>query len=366
MSNSGLGVLVGIGILCLVIRGGFGQHANDVKLLLAKLFTTDGYNKLVRPTTDLSQPTIIYVNMRLISINDIDEVQEKMTTNAVLELVWEDTFLRWDPATYSNTYYLYIPQSYIWKPDIALDNGYTKIKELGDNRFLTTVDAIGTVFWLPYEVFETKCTIDIEYFPFDTQVCHIALGVWTSKLNDIDVELGSKGILLDDYHSNGEWDITKTSAKATQTNADGALVTFTIHVKRKPQYIIYNMVVPVLLLSFLAVFTFALPVDCGEKMGFCMTVYLAFAVFLTIVSGQLPASGTQSLMSKYLLFLVIVGTLIVMISVLEVRIHGRSTTDHPIAGWLKFLVKLSRRIQCRRSTGILCHKHLCDIGCDQA
>lgn len=341
-------------VLCLVSGFAFGQHADKAKILLTKLFTTDGYNKLVRPSSDLSIPTILYVDMQLVSINDIDEVKEKMTTNVMLELGWMDTYLQWNPIFYNDIEYLYIPQSDIWKPDIALENGYTKIKELGYSNHLTTVDYQGIVFWNPSEVFETKCSIDIEYFPFDKQVCSIELGVWTSRLSDIDVEVGTSGILLDEYQENGEWEITKTSAIATQTKADGALVKFTIEVQRKPSYILYNMVLPVLLLSFLATFTFVLPVECGEKMGFCMTVYLAFAVFLTIVSGQLPASSSQSLLSKYLVFLVTMGTLIIMISVVEVRINGRRTANHAIAGWAKVLVRLSRRIQCRRSTGKVC------------
>ncbi|XP_069108334.1 neuronal acetylcholine receptor subunit alpha-6-like [Argopecten irradians] len=324
------------------------ESAEDVKSLMTQLFSTEGYNKFVRPSNDQSVPLHLYINLYLVSLTDIDEVKEKMTSTAYLELIWEDWYLSWTPADYNGIQYLYIPQSEVWKPDIALENGYSKMKELGDNFILTKVTYEGDVNWYPYEVFETKCSIDISYFPFDEQTCQLRFGVWMSVVQDIYVHMGSKGILLDDYQENEEWQIIKTSSEASIDSDNETLVSYSIHVKRKPDYYLHNIVLPVLLLSILAVFTFVIPVESGEKMGFCMTMFLAFAVFLTIVSAQLPVSSTLSLLSKYLIFLVVLGTLIIMATAVELRINYRSTESFPIPKWLGCLVKVSRIIMCRR------------------
>ncbi|XP_033728763.1 neuronal acetylcholine receptor subunit alpha-6-like [Pecten maximus] len=322
---------------------------DNVKDLLTDIFTINSYNKMVRPAADQSYPIIMYLNLNLVGITDIDEVQEKMTTTASLEIFWIDEYMIWDPADYNDTDILYVPQKNIWKPDIALDNGFTKLEELGDDFLLTRIYHDGTVEWRPYDVFETKCSIDITYFPFDKQKCDIIFGVWMSPLSDVDVELGGKGILLDAYQSNGEWDLLTTSAVASESLLDGAVVTFSITVKRKPQYILYNVVLPIIMLSLLSVFVFALPVDSGEKMGYIMTLYLAFAVFLTIVSASLPVSSSMSLLSLYLILLLSLGTATVMITTLELRIHYLDNS-YEIPKFAKCLVRSRQRMRCRRTS----------------
>ncbi|XP_069108558.1 neuronal acetylcholine receptor subunit beta-2-like [Argopecten irradians] len=325
------------------------SYTNDnVKALLTNIFTTNSYNKIVRPTSDHSRPLTMYVDFSLVGISDIDEVQEKMSTTAFLILEWEDEYMIWDPAAYNGTNTIYVPQNKIWKPDIALENGFTKLKELGDDFLLTTIENGGLVTWRPYDVFETKCSINIEYFPFDKQTCELQFGVWTSPLDQIDVELGSEGaILLDEYQPNGEWDLLSTSAASSESSTDGAIVTFSITVKRKPQYILYNVVLPIIMLSLLSVFVFALPVDSGEKIGYIMTVYLAFAVFLTIVSASLPVSSSMSLLSMYLILLVFLGTGVVMITILELRIHYRDNS-YRIPKIVAALVRFSKTLRCIR------------------
>lgn len=337
-------------VLCLLLvtNDVISQTADDVKNLMTNIFVTNSYNKLVRPITNQTHVLVVSLDFSLIGISDVDEVTEKLTTAAFLELHWSDVFFLWNTTDYNNVKELYIPQKDLWRPDIALDNGFAKMKELGDNFLLMTAKNDGTMEWSPFEVFETKCSINIENFPFDSQICDITFGVWTSPLEAIDVDLGKNGIRLKHYQENGEWDLVHTSSKSAESKWAGATVTFTLTVKRRPDYYIFNVIIPILLLSILAVFTFVIPVDSGEKMGFCMTVYLAFAVFLTIVSQSLPISSNQSLLSKYLLFLVIIGTLIISVTTLELRLHYRHPSRE-VSDFLKGLVRLSWRLQCRKS-----------------
>ncbi|XP_060072879.1 neuronal acetylcholine receptor subunit beta-3-like [Ylistrum balloti] len=318
---------------------------DNVKALINNIFTTNSYNKVVRPSVDQSNPIILYVNLNLVGITDIDEVQEKMTSTAFLELEWIDDYMKWDPADYNGTDIIYVPQKDIWKPDIALENGFTKLRELGDDFLLTKILNDGLVIWRPFDVLETKCSIDIADFPFDKQTCDIKFGVWTSPLDAVDVEVGDEGILLNEYQSNGEWDLLATSAAASESAVDGAIVTFSLTVKRKPQYILYNVVFPIVMLSLLSVFVFALPADSGEKIGYIMTVYLAFAVFLTIVSASLPVSSTMSLLSTYLILLVCLGTAIVIITIFELRLHFRDRS-HVIPKSAVYIVRFCKTLRC--------------------
>jgi hypothetical protein len=53
----------------------------------------------------------------------------------------------------------------------TLQNGFTKMKELGSSFVNIKVDYRGTVTWQPFEIFESHCTVDTKYFPFDEQTC---------------------------------------------------------------------------------------------------------------------------------------------------------------------------------------------------
>ena len=318
---------------------------DDVKTLLNTLFVTNSYNKDVRPSLDHDNPLNVYMDIYLMGINELDVVGQKMVTTAYLELVWEDENIVWDYNT-NDIEYIYLPQKNIWKPDLSLQNGFTKIKELGDDFLLVWIEYGGWVYWRPFEVFETKCNINIKYFPFDRQTCTLEFGAWMMSLSDIDVEVGKNGFILDEYIKSDEWTLEDSSAIAMESSIDGAKVVFSITVKRIPNYYILNIVLPVLFLSILMIFTFAIPADSGEKMGYSMTVFLSFAVFLTIVSSSFPVTSETSIISAYLVILLSIGTVIVLLTGIQLRLHFRSA-DIKVPGFLCKVVRISRTIQCR-------------------
>jgi heme A synthase len=56
----------------------------------------------------------------------------------------------------------------------------------------------------------------------------------------------------------------------------------------------------------------------GERMGYTITVWLAFAVFLTIVSASLPkSSDTVPVLSVYIMIQLGIGTLTVLVSAID-------------------------------------------------
>ena len=312
----------------------------DVKALTTELFVTRNYDKLITPISDYGYYKNIYITMSLFSINDVDELGHKLVTTARLVILWDDYKLEWAPGAYKGISRFFYRQSQVWRPGIALVNGFTKLKELGDDFIEVSVDYDGYIFWKPFEVFESKCTIDIHYFPFDTQQCELKFEVWMNT--DLKLLLGSSGLDIREYESNDEWSVISTYTRQDERTT----AVFGMYIRRNPAYYMLSIVLPVVFLSLLEVFTFVLPSDGGEKMGYSVTVFLAFAVFLTIVSESLPVSSTPSLISVYLIYLLANGVFVITTLSVLLRVYHFDNSK-PIPSWIKAIVRLKQRLKCR-------------------
>jgi len=63
---------------------------------------------------------------------------------------------------------------------------------------------------------------------------------------------------------------------------------FHIWIERKSLYYIVNIIIPCVILSLLATFTFCVPPDSGEKISLGITLLLSFTVFQLIVAESIP------------------------------------------------------------------------------
>lgn len=84
------------------------QTPDDVNMLLSDLFTN--YNPRVRPVQNQMDPVVMDVSLYLFSVNEVDEVNEKLVTTGFLDLKWNDALLQWDPNSHSGIDLLNLPQ----------------------------------------------------------------------------------------------------------------------------------------------------------------------------------------------------------------------------------------------------------------
>ena len=64
-------------------------------------------------------------------------------------------------------------QNDIWKPDLALLNGFESLVEFGDKFMFVVVDSNGDCQWRPYQILASTCKIDMTNYPYDTQSCDL-------------------------------------------------------------------------------------------------------------------------------------------------------------------------------------------------
>ncbi|CAI5437450.1 unnamed protein product [Caenorhabditis angaria] len=265
-----------------------GDHE---KKLYAKL--AENYNKLARPVRNETQAVLVLLGMDYQQILDIDEKHQIMNSNVWLRMSWIDHYLTWNPEEYGNIKEVRLPIGNIWKPDVLLYNSV-------DQQFDSTwpVNAVvfhtGNVTWIPPAIIRSSCAIDIAYFPFDTQHCTMKFGSWT--YSGYFTDLVNTTISPATYKPNGEWELLSLASERSiffyeccpEPYYD---VTFTVSIRRRTLYYGFNLLLPCMLISSLALLSFTLPADCGEKLNLGVTIFMSLCVFMIMVAEAMPQTS---------------------------------------------------------------------------
>lgn len=161
---------------------------------------------------------------------------------------------------------------------------------------LAMVSHDGNIFWPPIVKLRSSCEMDITYFPFDDQICKMKMGSWAYDGFQVDVLNRSTNIDLTNYVENGEWELIDTKSVRNVVRYSCCIepfpdVTFTIHIRRRTTYYMYNVIIPSVMLSSLALLGFWLHPDGGEKVTLGLTVLLALSVFMLLIAENTPATS---------------------------------------------------------------------------
>lgn len=325
-------------ILALCIHPGVGSR--DEERLVRDLFR--GYNKLIRPVQNMTQKVQVAFGLAFIQLINVNEKNQIMKSNVWLRLVWNDYQLQWDEADYGGISVLRLPPDKVWKPDIVLFNNADGNYEV---RYKSNVLIYpdGEVLWIPPAIYQSSCTIDVTYFPFDQQTCIMKFGSWTFTGDQVSLSLfNNKGhVDLSDYWKSGTWDIIEVPAYLNVHNNTGPQptetdITFYITIRRKTLFYTVNLILPTVLISFLCVLVFYLPAEAGEKVTLGISILLSLVVFLLLVSKILPPTSlVLPLIAKYLLFTFIMNTVSILVTVVIINWNFRGPRTHSMPNWIR-------------------------------
>ena len=165
---------------------------------------------------------------------------------------------------------------------------------------------MGIIVWSPAGIYRVSCESDTTYYPMDYQTCTIKVSTWGYTQSEIMLLYSSTPVHLTFYTPNGEWDLLSAIGAKTEEKSRGGQVfsslTFQITLQRRPMFHVMNTLFPVALMAFLIPMVFKLPSDSGEKIGYSLTVLLAYAVYLTLISENIPSTSvTICYLCKFLI-----------------------------------------------------------------
>ena len=134
-----------------------------------------------------------------------------------IELCWQNQndLVEWRGSLiqYKGLYLIFM--YYMCSVNSMVDYAWKKI-------LYVTVDYTGEIFWIPAGEFITTCSLDLTYFPYDHQTCHITWCTLQSNIQQISLQPTNQCIYdLDEdlLGRNGAWDIIETFA--FQSNMSG-------------------------------------------------------------------------------------------------------------------------------------------------
>jgi len=278
--------------------------------------------------------------MSLQQIIDVDEKNEILHTSIWLDYQWTDYRFVWNSSDFGGVKTLRIPIEMIWRPDILL---YDSVDEDIDSTYQTNavVSSTGDIAWVPPGVFSSSCSIYIQWFPFDHQLCSLKFGSWTYDGTTVNLVLLRDTVDLSTYQQSGEWELKHTIAELNTYTYQCCPepyqdITFKILLKRRSRYYILNLIAPCLILSFLALFNFHQPPENGEKIGLGVTILLSLSVFQLIIADMLPTTST-SLPVIATHFCIIMGlcTLSLIMTIMALTFHHAKPQVYSMPRWVR-------------------------------
>ncbi|XP_035763678.1 5-hydroxytryptamine receptor 3A-like [Neolamprologus brichardi] len=233
-------------------------------------------------------------------INNKDYTEVFVTTRlyAILDMAWRNEYINWKPEDFCGIEYITIPTSYLWIPDITIEE-MTEKDKASPSPYLSIYHN-GSVEFRNDQVVQSTCKMHVYKFPFDTQSCNLSfksifhddkeIYLRNKSINNSTVTELSRKMM----HTQYEWlfiDMSVNNEIVEDYGFNQTVVIYTITMKRRSVLYVANFLLPVLFFLLLDLSSFLISDTGGEKLGFKVTVLLAVTVMQLLLNEILPSSS---------------------------------------------------------------------------
>ncbi|XP_076105583.1 neuronal acetylcholine receptor subunit alpha-10-like isoform X1 [Mytilus galloprovincialis] len=313
------------------------------KSTLIKLTTAvfSDYDPSIRPYCQGHEQVNVTMDLAIRQLIDMNEPDQIIKLNLWIRLRWMDCLLTWNPSDYDNITDLIVPFDKVWTPDITIYDSVSQ-EFYGLEKFRANISYDGAINYNFPTVTEIQCQVDVTNFPFDRQMCPLQFGSWIYTGNLLDMNLENDHADLSALKENVEWEIPRVPAvkhiEQYSIHSDPFVdLTYNLFLKRKPRFYEANIILPSLIITFLATLGFLLPVESGEKVSLEVTVMLSLTVFQLLVADRLPPSDeARPLLGEFFTFTFILSGITTFVQVAVINIYYRGDRNMPV--WMHKLV----------------------------
>ncbi|KAL4240027.1 Neuronal acetylcholine receptor subunit alpha-7 [Mactra antiquata] len=302
------------------------------------------YDPQARPDSTVN----VYISLHLLGINYLEPNDEVLSANGRLTVRW-DNLLLWNPET-QNVEYIHAGYDELWKPYLIIENTASHYETLGDDKVKFRIKYTGMVTWeLPVNL-NVHCNLNMKYYPMDTQTCSVSLSSWSYSNDEVILHADKDKIMLDVFTDSSEWSLDDTQRTAVADNVTTqdysySRLTFYITMSRQTSYYGLHTILPLLLLSGLMSLMFIVSPESGEKITYCITIYLINMVLYVGICFQLPLPVVEtSILGIYYSVVLFWNSLAVLMTAIVIQIYGR-TTD--MSQSVRAILNIVTRVTCR-------------------
>ncbi|XP_053068633.1 acetylcholine receptor subunit epsilon isoform X2 [Acinonyx jubatus] len=343
------GALLGALLLLELLGGGDGK--NEELRLYHHLF--DNYDPERRPVKEPEDTVTVTLKVTLTNLISLNEKEETLTTSVWIGVDWQDYRLNFSKDDFGGIETLRVPSELVWLPEIVLENNI-------DGQFGVAYDANVLVYeggylsWLPPAIYRSSCAVEVTYFPFDWQNCSLVFRSQTYNAGEVEFVFGvdeegetisNIDIDTEAYTENGEWAIDFCPGLihhhgGSADDPGGIDVVYTLIIRRKPLFYTINIIVPCVLISGLVLLAYFLPAQAGgQKCTVSINVLLAQTVFLFLIAQKTPETSLSvPMLGRYLIFVMVVATIIVVNCVIVLNLSLRTPTTHAASPRLRHVL----------------------------
>ncbi|KAI0208160.1 Neuronal acetylcholine receptor subunit alpha-9 [Lamellibrachia satsuma] len=340
-------------IVLLIYVPSLSMALDETEIL--KYLKRTGYDSRVLPLGKDQNATMVFLGISLKRIVSLYEKEQYLLTNVWMHLSWTDTNLQWDPTKHNKTSNIHIPVHSIWRPDIRIydtvdttknDQGHDSIAHVTHKGFVSNSYPL---------LLKTYCTIQVYYFPFDTQECNLTFASWS--YDQTMVNLVPSSIHLAEYDANTAWKLVKTRMSISSDDHRGfgsvtfPVITFTLKLRRASDIVFYYLYLPILFFNIITIAQYLLPCDSTKKITICTTTFVGMTFFVLLLKSSLPVGRDVPSIVKYVAITLSLVGLSLLINVLLLSMHQRGPLEEicPLPHWARnvFLHQLAHLVGMR-------------------
>ena len=266
----------------------------------------NNYNKQVRPIKSVNK-TNVYMGIGVQNLESFYQKEETIAINLWVRMNWKDEYLKWD-SSISNLTFLSIDKDYTWVPDIELLNA-ASLPEIYTMKGGMNLYSDGEIMWSNPAIYKFSCSLELQYFPFDTQKCDMQFASWVYNNNYLYLKPYDnleKQIDILDTFSHSEWSIKDVSLVTTNEtrlccpNNKYSTITYTIELERYSHY--YNlsmgMTISLVIVNFIIML---IKPDNISRTSTAVFIPLTILALQLTIADKIPVVGYYTLMDYFFL-----------------------------------------------------------------
>ena len=271
---------------------------------------------------------VVNVGIAVVSVRNINDAQQTMTSIVSIEITWHDKALSWNTSDHDGVRVVEMPVDSIWVPHVYISNSLDTKSLLAD-VLIVNVYHDGTVQKYLDRIVETTCVMDLEKYPYDTQNCPL---LFHHLHPPSSMELCVESFFLKTSTSkslsfSSEWYLDTRKVEMVFVSEDVKIPSVSLKVRRKTTFYTVCLVLPMVLTSFMNTLVFLVPLQSGEKVSFLVSIFVSTSVFVSFFKDVMPRGLDSVPATMKLLIGVVVQSLLVLLATLFVMSRDRQQND---------------------------------------